>query len=610
MDEVAELAPPERGRFGAALWGYQLIWRSHPILVLCTLGCTLLLGASPAGFAIAIRGLINEVTASLGDPGAGMDVALWWLALAFAITVADSLTGLLSQLLSDRLKSDLTLEVNAQVMEHAAGLDLPYIENTANRELLERVQQDPGIKLHLLFQHSQRAALSVFQVASLAAVLAWLEPAVILFAALVAVPFIISQWRLSRQRYMTNYMRSTKRRWTEYFLSRLITPAYAGDIKVLGIGGLLTRRFVAAMTLFRDQDRVLQQRQFTSGALFVTASTIAFYALFARVIMRTIEGDLSIGDLAIFGGAVVRMRSALETAIRAASNAYEQTLYTNDLYTFLQTRAMVEDRGSEGGREPRAIRGALSVQHVCFAYPGTREQILHDLTFEIEAGETVAIVGENGSGKSTLAKLLARLYDVDSGRIELDGRALPEYPLTSLRKEIALMAQSFGRYEASVAENIAYGDWDRLASDRGAVEEIARVTGIDYIAAGLPEGLDTKLGREFAEVDLSGGQWQLLAAARTMARRSSVLILDEPTSNIDARAEHALYAAIEEYAAEATTIIISHRFSTITMADRILVMDGGCIVEQGTHESLMQDNGHYARLYRLHEHYRADHAVE
>ncbi len=605
-DNTRPTGPRSRGRFTGTLWALHLVWRNHPGLLLGLAGCMLVLGLAPAGFAIAVRGIINAVTASVNDSSPGFAAALPWLLLAFAITIADSIAGLAAQLCSDRLKSNLALLVNGMVMEQATRLDMPYIENAINREVLQRVRQDPGDHLQLLVTHTYRTALSTFQVASLAAVLAWLEPAVILFALVVAVPFLLFQWQLSRRRYLTEFNRAGKRRWSSYFLSRLTSPAYAGEVKLLGIGSLLTSRFVAAMQGFRDQDQRLQLRQFAGGATFVTVTTIAFYALFGRVILRAVEGELSIGDLAIFGGAVVRLRTALETGISQAARAYEQTLYVADLRSFLLSRPRLEDTGTT---EPEAIAGALELRGVSFRYPDTDEVVLQDVSFGIAAGETVAVVGENGSGKSTLAKLLARLYDPDSGSVTLDGIDLRQYPVAFLHRQVALLGQSFGRYEASVAENIAYGDWDRLADDRAAIAALAAATGVDHIASGLPQGLDTALGREFAEHDLSGGQWQLLAIARTLARGAAVLVLDEPTSHIDARAEHAFYAAIDQVAGKATKIIISHRFSTIRMADRILVMAGGRIVEQGTHQSLMAERGHYEQLFALHEHYRVQEPV-
>jgi len=601
MNKKSEKSAPAHQRFTATLWGLGLVWQSHRRLVLGSAACSLARGLAPAGFALATRGLINSVTDNPGDADMGLQGPMFWLLLAFAVTLVDSLTGLASQLLSNYLKGDLILEVNSMVMQHAAKLDMPYLENAENREVLDRVRQDPGEKLHLLFNNCQWALLAGFQVLSLAAILTWLEPAVLLFALVLAAPFLIFQWRLSRRRFTTEVNRTGKRRRTAYYLSRLVAATYAGEIKLLGIGKLLTDRYITQAEEFRDQDRQLQLREFRGGAIFMAVTTIAFYALFGRVIMRALKGELSIGDLAIFGGAVVRLRTALENGIGFVAKAYEQTLYVTDLRDFLQSSPVVQDHG---GSIPALNGGAVVVDHLCFTYPGSTDPVLHDVCFEIAPGERIAIVGENGCGKSTIAKLLARLYDADSGSITLDGQRLADYPLAYLLSRVALLGQSFGRYEASLADNIAYGNWQRLAADRTALENLAAATGVDHIAANLPHGLETELGREFAEHDLSGGQWQLVAIARTLARSASVLILDEPTSNIDARAEHALFQAIDQVAAGITTIIISHRFSTISMADRILVMDRGRIVEQGTHPELMSAGGHYAGLFALHEHYR------
>ena len=601
MTITSETSAPGHQRFAATLWGLRLVWHSHRRLVLASAVCALARGATPAGFAVATRGLINSVTNNPGATDTGLQDPMVWLLIAFAITLVDSLSGLASQLFSSYLKGDLSLEVNSMVMQHAATLDMPYLENAANREVLDRVRQEPGEKLHLLFNNCQWALLAAFQVLSLAAILTWLEPTVLLFALFLAAPYLVFQWRLSRRRFTTEVNRTGKKRRANYYLSRLVAATHAGEIKLLGIGKLLTDRYTHQGEEFRDQDQQLQLREFRGGAIFMTVTTVAFYVLFGRVIIRTVEGALTIGDLAIFGGAVVRLRSALENCVGFVARAYEQTLYIADLQKFLQSGPVVQDRGVSA---PADVRGNVVVDKVCFTYPGSDEVILRDLSFAISPGERVAIVGENGSGKSTVAKLLARLYDADTGAITLDGQCLTEYPLAYLHTRVALLGQSFGRYEASLADNIAYGDWQRLATDRAALETLAAATGVDHIAAGLPQGVDTQLGREFAEHDLSGGQWQLVAIARTLARGASVLILDEPTSNIDARAEHALYQAIEEVAAGTTTVIISHRFSTISMADRILVMDKGRIIEQGTHSQLMSAGGHYAGLFALHEHYR------
>lgn len=609
-----DAASGAKERLGAALWSLQLIWAAGRGYVLLILACTLLQGLVPAGFALALRGLIDGAAAMLGGTEGAFAILLPWLFLAFAISLIDSLTALVEQFASERLRLDLTLQANDRVLRHAARLDLPYFEHPDSREAIEQVQRDPGRKLHQFFGEIQRTALAGIQVAGLMAVLVWLEPYILLAVPLLAVPFFITQWRFALGRFRIEQSRALKRRMTRYFLRKLTVPESAGEIQLLGIGSLLAGRFTAVMRELRDQDAVLQRDQLFATGLFAVFSTVLFYLLFAHVAYQVAIGNHTVGDLAVFGGAVARLRTALTSGIRAAALAHEQNLYNRVLRDFLMSQPRVRDAGASAGAsaperqsdlaEPAALRGAIEVRDLEFAYPGSDTPVLRRLSLSIAPGETVAIVGENGSGKSTLSKLLTRLYDPDRGAILIDGRPITDYPICTLRRNIALMVQNFGRYEASAAENIAYGDWERLSRDRDALVTLAEATGTRAMVAHLPAGIDTPLGRELGEHDLSGGQWQRIALARTLARRSPILILDEPTSNIDAKAEHELFSSLAAAAERRTTIIISHRFSTLRLADRILVMHAGRIAEEGTHASLLAANGQYARLYRMHEHYR------
>lgn len=588
-------------RLSAALWAMRQMWASSARLITGIMLCTVLQGLVPAAFAVSLRGLINAVPEYTSGASSLLDNPFFWLVAAALITVSDTVTNQISLYLSERLRNDFSLYFNRCVMEHASRLDLPFFENHDNREAIERVSQDPGGRLHSLFFKAQKSILSLFQVITLAGLLIWLEPLILLFALLLTIPFFIFNWRLARARYTVMAGRSLKQRRTRYFLRLLTTPSQVGEIKILGIGPLLTNRFVRIMKDFRDQDRKLQLRQLFGGTTFMVPIIIVFYALFGRVVYRVITGELSVGDLAMFGGAVVRLRTAVDQAIRSMAICYEKTLHTNDLRNFLKSGPVVVDRPDA---EDRDIDGAISVRDVNFTYPGAADPVLRGVSFEIQPGESIAIVGKNGSGKSTLAKLLARLYDPDSGDIRIDNRAITDYPVKDYHRKIAFLAQNFGRFEDTIANNLAYGDWERLCKDRAEVERIAAQTGLDDIASALPDGLDTPLGRLFSAHDFSGGQWQLLAAARMLARNASIIILDEPTSNIDSVAENHLIQSIETLAGDKTKIIISHRFSTINMADRILVMDGGQLVEQGNHQELLAKDGHYAKLYRMHEHYR------
>jgi ATP-binding cassette subfamily B protein len=580
-------------------WALKLIWSTNRTLTAGLGLATLARGIVPAGLAVFARGLINVFVGHGGVAAVGMDAVLPWFLLGFGVTILEAVAPLVHRFCTETLHDDMNIRITSDILSHAEKLDLAFFENSAKRDLLDRAQQNPAEPFMRFVVELQNSATNLLQTVSLTVLLALIEPLVLLALAPFALPYLLFHWRLSKKRFQEEYRRTPQRRWTTYFVSLLTGRQSVAEIKLLDLSPYLRDRFGSLMRQFRDQDRKLYRRNFYGSSLFALVTTTAFFVVFFRVIAKVLNGSLTVGDVAVFGGATARLRFSLEGSIRSLSSALEQTLYISNLIEFFKEKPQMVSGSSMFSTSARA---EIRFKNVSFTYPGSAEPALRDISLHIRPGETIALVGENGAGKTTLVKLLARLYDPDSGGIEFDGANLRTLSLTELHKQIGFVFQDFSRYEATAADNIAYGDWRLMSGDRGKVEEIARQAGVDTMIQSMPAGYDTRLGRVFGEHDLSGGQWQRLAIARAFARDASVLILDEPTASLSVQAEYDLFCSFHELSRGRTTILVSHRFSTLSIADRILVMEKGRIIESGSHQELMGRAGLYAKLYRLHRH--------
>ena len=586
-----------RALLGSARWALAVAWSTSAPLVTAAVAVAVVEGLIPAALAVTARGLVNTTAAAVRGGSSDVRALAGWLALGFALTVLDGILRQANTLVTQRFRDDVNARVTSDVLRHASELDVAFFEDPRSQDMLQRANDNPAERIARFVGAVIGCGSSGVQVAALLALLLSIEPLIILVLLLAALPYLRFQWHLATRQHALEMSRTTKRRWTSYFVSRLTDRGSIAEVRILGLAPLLIDRFRKLMAEFRDQDKQLYVHGFAGSALFVLGTTTAIYAMFVRVAYRVFTAKLTIGDLAIFGGATTRLRNTLESLILMLSATMEHTLYIDNIIAFLNVRPAAKGPASRAVPD-RDIE--IEFDEVSFTYPGSQERAVDGVSLRIAAGETVAIVGENGAGKTTLVKLIARLYDPEAGRIILNGVDLRELSREALQQRIALVFQGFGRYEASVADNIAYGDWRRMLDDRDGVCRVAREAGVHEMIAALPQGYDTTVGRLFGEHDLSGGQWQKLAVARAFARDAALLILDEPTSNLDARAEYELFCRFRDLARGRTTIIVSHRFSTVSMASRILVMDRGRLVESGTHDELLALAGSYAELYHLH----------
>jgi ATP-binding cassette, subfamily B, bacterial len=582
-----------------ARWALHLTWSSHRRLMTPIVTITLARSLMPAALALAVRGLINAVAAVIGGDVTHTNEIMLWLALGLIITLIDTVGDFGHKFFIQRLDDELNLQINTMILEHAARLDVAYFEDSRFQDIMDRTQQGVARRFTLFVSKALYVVTGLLQMVSLAVILAVIEPLILLVLGIVALPYLIFNWRLARSRYRMEFQRVTKERWTRYFVTRLTGQQHVPEVKLLRLAPLLLQKFQSLMSEFRDQNSFYARRLFVGGSFFAFCSMLAFYATFARVALRVLEGGLTIGDVAIYGGAMARLQSTLQDVIQNVTGGLEHTLHIANLRHFLAIEPQIDKPASEGIALPGS-RGEIRLTDVVFTYPGAKKPTLNGVSLHIAPGETVAIVGLNGAGKTTLVKLIARLYEPQQGQICFDGVDIQKLSLDYLHSQTAFVFQGFGRYEATVADNIAYGNWRDLLGQTAKIEAIARRVDAHEMINTMPDGYNTLLGRMFGEYTLSGGQWQKIALARAFARDAALLILDEPTSNLDAQTEYRIFNDFRQLAQGRTTILISHRFSTVSMADRILVMEQGQLIENGTHEQLMVQNGRYALLYNLH----------
>ena len=602
-------ALPFRERLGALKYLpplFRLVWTTSPRLTAATVALRLVRAFVPVAVLYIGKLVVDEVVRVAGTGGltGAFSLEAWTsgpLATLGALLLAEFGLALLTDLLSratalaDSLLGDLfTNETSVRLMEHAAALDLAHFEDADFYDKLERARRQTTGRMVLLSQVFGQAQ-DVLTVATLGVGLVAYAPGLLVLLALALVPAFLGEAHFNAQSYSLTYSWTPERRELDYLRMVGASDETAKEVKVFGLNGYLTDRYRTLADSFYDANKTLAVRRASWGGLLSAVGTVGYYAAYAVILYRTAAGAFSIGTLTFLAGSFGRMRGLLEGLLSSFSSVAGQALYLADLFDFFDIEPTVLSGTTP---VPTPIRDGFTFEGVGFRYPGSQAWAVRGLSFTLRAGEALALVGENGAGKTTLVKLLARLYDPDEGRILLDGTDLREYDLASLRNAVGVIFQDFVRYHLTASENIAVGRIE-ARTDQPRIETSAERSLADTVIAGLPEGYDQTLGKRFKTgVDLSGGQWQKVALARAYMRDAQLLILDEPTAALDARAEAEVFERFKDLTAGKTAILISHRFSTVRMADRILVLGGGRVEEIGTHEALLAAGGTYAELWR------------
>src|SRR5947209_4382017 len=519
------------------------------------------------------------------------------IALELGIAVVGEGLARLSSLLESLLGDLFANRLSVRLMRHAATLDLASFEDPEIYDHLERARRQTVGRIGL-FTLLLGTAQDLITLISLASVLLLQLPWLLLLLTIAVLPAFLGEAHFASLGYSLLFRWTPERRLLDYLRYMGASDESAKEVKLFGLSDFLVGRYADLSERFYQENKKLAIRRNTVSTLLVTLGTLGYYGAYAVIIYRTVMGDFSIGTLTFLAGSFRQSRGLIQSVLLVLSSIYEQSLYLSDLFTFFDVRPTVVSK--PGARAvPRPIKTGFQFDNVGFRYPGSQRWAVRHLSFSFEPHERVALVGENGAGKTTLVKLLSRLYDPDEGRILLDGVELRDYDLDSLRRNIGIIFQDFVRYDFILRENIGVSQVEALDDD-ARIREAARRSLADSVAQRVPQGFDQMLGRRFDNgVELSGGEWQKVALARAYMRDAQVLILDEPTAALDARAEYGVFLRFAELTKGRMAVLISHRFSTVRMADRILVLQGGELIDQGTHEELVARGGLYAELFSL-----------